>query len=583
MRAIGATGDEGEGEARTPKKSPKMQAYELRDTSLHGKSLFATQNWLQTHSKPILTDSPIMVIPRDSVVFSDSNFKKLSILVRAVAAKNSNDVDQQWKVVEEVTTILLYYYATLEERIMEGSVHCKVPGKENHNKEMNLEGAKELANDIRNYIDGNFFASTEDDWYLSLCQQLIQRVKHHIPLFQQFDADKLVKLLLIYATNAHEFETEPSESINGRLQATSRAWLGLYPLGSKVAHSCKPNLVHVWDNNDPLMRIQFFALNDIKTGEELTMSYAFGDDHRAVWDRVRRREKLKGTKWFGCDCVRCHEEALNGDENRRMKCPKCWKDACLVFSFDVGKPNNDKVTPEKPWYCSACHVTLADDEMPLDVELELYAHLEELAHFLESMSTMDSVNRADAWTSLLADMQMVNKHSVEHLGWQHWCTAWTIPFLAVKCNRDSGQDLPMNKRLKATRDCARWSMRWLRWAETHVGRWLPHVFVRYLVSQSKHVVDASRAAGKLDEERVWEQELVQMMVRFKPYLRGIFCMNDFEEVNVQEVDVGQFPKSQQRLQLDFALEMVNAWEKSLEPVESANVSSNGSKVHKKKK
>jgi hypothetical protein len=92
--------------------------------------------------------------------------------------------------------------------------------------------------------------------------------------------------------------------------------------------------------------------------------------------------------------------------------PKCWKDACLVFSFDVGKPNNDKVTPEKPWYCSACHVTLADDEMPLDVELELYAHLEELAHFLESMSSMDSVNRADAWTSLLADMQMVNKHSV---------------------------------------------------------------------------------------------------------------------------------------------------------------------------
>ena len=75
-----------------------------------------------------------------------------------------------------------------------------------------------------------------------------------------------------------------------------------------VNHSCVPNVTQKAQKPDEEYNITLRAIKDISRGEEVTVSY-LNDDHISEFgmNREKRREKLKKTLFFDCNCSFCSE------------------------------------------------------------------------------------------------------------------------------------------------------------------------------------------------------------------------------------------------------------------------------------
>lgn len=74
---------------------------------------------------------------------------------------------------------------------------------------------------------------------------------------------------------------------------------GLYPMGALQNHCCVPNSRHHFDDQQ---RLHVSAALPIAAGEEITMSYT-----DLLWDTSTRRQFLRITKRFSCNCNRCSD------------------------------------------------------------------------------------------------------------------------------------------------------------------------------------------------------------------------------------------------------------------------------------
>jgi len=74
---------------------------------------------------------------------------------------------------------------------------------------------------------------------------------------------------------------------------------GLYPMGALQNHCCVPNTRHHFDDQQ---RLYVSAVLPIIAGEEITMSYT-----DLLWDTSSRRQFLRVTKDFFCNCNRCSD------------------------------------------------------------------------------------------------------------------------------------------------------------------------------------------------------------------------------------------------------------------------------------
>jgi len=104
------------------------------------------------------------------------------------------------------------------------------------------------------------------------------------PWAATLDADTLTKVVLIKATNAHEFNQ-------------SRAVV-LFSLGSKIRHCCLPNLIYT-SLREP-GRGSFVAISEIKAGDELFISYISSPVTTQM-----RQDTLRMMYLFHCDCRGC--------------------------------------------------------------------------------------------------------------------------------------------------------------------------------------------------------------------------------------------------------------------------------------
>jgi SET and MYND domain-containing protein len=82
----------------------------------------------------------------------------------------------------------------------------------------------------------------------------------------------------------------------------------LWPEASFFNHSCRPNVAkrrtgRTWE---------FWLLRDVKTDQELTISYLGGEENEL--DFAERRRRLQTTWGFECQCERCDLE----DAERQM-------------------------------------------------------------------------------------------------------------------------------------------------------------------------------------------------------------------------------------------------------------------------
>ncbi|KAF5300318.1 hypothetical protein FQA39_LY11175 [Lamprigera yunnana] len=97
---------------------------------------------------------------------------------------------------------------------------------------------------------------------------------------------------------------------------------GLYPLSSLMNHSCIPNTMHNF-NNQQTMIVK--ATVFIREGEEIFHSYT-----RLTWGTAVRRGHLVRTKHFFCQCRRCEDPTEFDTNLSGVLCEKCG-DVVLPF------------------------------------------------------------------------------------------------------------------------------------------------------------------------------------------------------------------------------------------------------------
>lgn len=92
---------------------------------------------------------------------------------------------------------------------------------------------------------------------------------------------------------------------------------GIFPLCSRINHSCCPNINHSWNPNTE--RENIYAIRDIQQGEEILTCYV--DDFYLMRDE--RRQRLKQTFNFVCECPLCsaseHERKESDERRKQMK------------------------------------------------------------------------------------------------------------------------------------------------------------------------------------------------------------------------------------------------------------------------
>ncbi|EZA55564.1 Protein msta, isoform A [Ooceraea biroi] len=125
------------------------------------------------------------------------------------------------------------------------------------------------------------------------------------------------------------FNTNSFEVVVARDQRSSVSLRGLYPMGALQNHCCVPNTRHHFDDRQ---RLHVSAAMPIAAGDELTMSYT-----DLLWDTSRRRQFLRVTKLFACDCRRCVDPLRNRERYTRSLSStiECIRSGLKAFVLDA--------------------------------------------------------------------------------------------------------------------------------------------------------------------------------------------------------------------------------------------------------
>lgn len=145
---------------------------------------------------------------------------------------------------------------------------------------------------------------------------LLKRNVNNLPSEEQM---KLMRRICgVFNTNSFEVVVARNED--------STSLRGLYPMGSLQNHCCVPNTRHHFDDQQ---RLQVSAALPITAGEELTMSYT-----DLLWDTSSRRQFLRATKHFSCECSRCSDPSVcRYTKEKKKKTVRQQTYAGRFFSF----------------------------------------------------------------------------------------------------------------------------------------------------------------------------------------------------------------------------------------------------------
>lgn len=173
-------------------------------------------------------------------------------------------------------------------------------------------------------------------------------------LFRQLDAgfelgyelevSELVVLISHY--NAHDFfglnNIPAHDTIVPGGVAPKAPYTALFETGSKVEHSCFPNVTY----SSKTGQLVYTAIQAIAAGERVTFSYI---PYIEVPEQARRNSLLT-SKSFLCECARCE----GPDMCRPLPCPVC-KDGVVLRTSPCGGRE------PASWTCLACQAQSADD------------------------------------------------------------------------------------------------------------------------------------------------------------------------------------------------------------------------------
>lgn len=177
-------------------------------------------------------------------------------------------------------------------------------------------------------------------------------------------AADVCRLAMIAKINAHRFDPPTAEAKAAETKAVGTAvtLVAIFPVMSKVAHSCAPNCMYNSTTGC------YVAMRPIAAGEAITFSY-FGSQKLLYGNDVRQL-CLRQSHAFSCSCVRC---ASPVDLSRGVRCTTDCPDGVRLRNMPQG------TTREFLWRCTRCQRVWTDAQMPLDKEEALATTVHELS------------------------------------------------------------------------------------------------------------------------------------------------------------------------------------------------------------
>ncbi|KAK5641450.1 hypothetical protein RI129_009997 [Pyrocoelia pectoralis] len=127
----------------------------------------------------------------------------------------------------------------------------------------------------------------------------------------------------------------------------------IYPTTSLLEHSCICNTYHVFEDASQNYKITVRAAVPIKKGEHISTMYT-----HALWGTQARREHLKETKYFSCNCRRCKDPTELGTYLSALKCIGIDDKPCGGNQLAI-----DPCDLNTEWACDKCEVKLTNDEV----------------------------------------------------------------------------------------------------------------------------------------------------------------------------------------------------------------------------
>ncbi|XP_012543033.1 SET domain-containing protein SmydA-8 [Monomorium pharaonis] len=164
---------------------------------------------------------------------------------------------------------------------------------------------------------------------------LLQRNVASLPSEEQMELMR--RTCDVFNTNSFEVVV-----VSSRDEGHTTSLRGLYPMGALQNHCCVPNSRHHFDDQQ---RLYVSATLPIAAGEEITMSYT-----NLLWDTSTRRQFLRITKRFSCNCNRCSDPFEFGS---RLGALFCAKDDCSGHLLPRNPLNH-----ESSWICDKCQTSV---------------------------------------------------------------------------------------------------------------------------------------------------------------------------------------------------------------------------------
>ena len=179
--------------------------------------------------------------------------------------------------------------------------------------------------------------------------------------------------------------------------------LKLFPLISKMMHSCSPNCFLIDKKDDEAVRI--IATKPIKNGDIITRSYITNDD--LFWGSGVRKEYIEKFMHFTCFCERC----IMVDYFDCFLCDECSGDICF-FQFNH---HDDVVDILNEYKCIGCNALYEEENLPLDLSFELENIAFQVKAKYEKQIYCNKAENGQLLTELIIK-------STRRLGPRHWCT-----------------------------------------------------------------------------------------------------------------------------------------------------------------
>jgi hypothetical protein len=223
------------------------------------------------------------------------------------------------------------------------------------------------------------------------------------------DPTLVQKLILISNFNAHQYYGCDQERFHevASFSPSSAGKSALFLFGSKVAHSCNPNVTYSSRTSDG--KLEYKVIRPINTGDMITFSYI---TELLETPTHIRRIRLIETKEFLCRCPRC----MGPDFSRAISCNKCkGGDVVLCTDPKGGSPS---------WSCSGCgELDSVEKQRIHTLENEIKQNLDDL----------DFKMRMDLTGCLPSEFEKEVIHTSSELHPHHYLTLRSMKMYILLC------------------------------------------------------------------------------------------------------------------------------------------------------